>query len=164
MVTEVRSERATCAVAVPDIDAALTAARVGMSEVLARFADPLPDTVDPGGWDVRHLLSHMLGAWQRVPIHGARFLDGDPAAPVPIQEHHSYWRPEWATAKVADFERALGAAHAANLAFVEALDPELLDCQRPTPLGELSLGEFLLHGYERHLVGMHLPQLAAFLT
>ncbi len=163
MVTEVRSERATCAVAVPDIDAALTAARVGVSEVLARFADPLPDTVDPGGWDAQHLLSHMVGTWQRVPIHGARFLDRDPATPVPIQEHHSYWRPEWATATVADFGRALAAAHAANLAFLRGLDPGDLDRRRTTPFGELSLGEFLLLSYERHLVAMHLPQLAAFL-
>lgn len=130
--------------------------------VFERLSDPLPDMVDEGGWDVRHVLSHLIGGWQRVPIHACFFLTGALGSPVPVQRHHSYWIPEWDTAPVAAFRVTMEIAVEGNKQFLQCLEPEILARSRPTPLGDMTLHEFLLTNYDRHLIGMHLPQLEAF--
>jgi hypothetical protein len=150
--------------AVEEVAVALERAWRRLEGVLARFADPLPTGVDAGGWDVRHLLSHLVGAWQRVPVHAGFFLGDGAAAEVPIQLHHSYWLPEWQTAPLASFVLALEAAYEGNKRLLRRLDPAALDRRRRTPLGELTLRELLLTGYDRHIAGLHVPQLEAFLV
>lgn len=132
------------------------------SLLLDRFSDPLPATIDAGGWDVRHLLSHLVGAWQRVPVHAAFFLT-DIDVSVPMTTDHSYWIAEWATAPVDVFAFALESAHTGNLAMVERIDAEALARSRRTPFGAMTLRQLLMLSYERHLAGDHLAQLAAFL-
>ena len=131
--------------------------------VLDRFSNPLPTTIDAGGWDVRHLLSHLVGAWQRVPVHVAFFL-GDEKVMVPIQADHSYWTAEWATAPVEAFAFALEAAYSGNRSMLERVDAEMLARSRRTPFGEMTLRQLLMLSYDQHLAGDHLAQLAAFLA
>jgi hypothetical protein len=37
--------------------------------IIRQLAPALSGGIDPGGWTARQLLSHLIGAWQRVPIH-----------------------------------------------------------------------------------------------
>jgi hypothetical protein len=130
--------------------------------LLDRFSNPLPATIDAGGWDVRHLLSHLIGAWQRLPAHSAFFL-ADENIMVPMQTDHSYWTAEWATAPIEAFSLALEAAYAGNVIMLQRVDAEALGRSRRTPFGEMTLRQLLMLSYERHLAGDHLVQLAAFL-
>jgi len=148
--------------AIEELEAVVDTSWRRLATVVDRLSDPLPDTLDDGGWDVRHLLSHLIGAWQRVPIHAGFFLTGAIGLPVPMQFHHSYWIPEWDTAPLVAFRLAMETAVDGNKQFLRRLEPGLLTQSRSTPLGEMTLHQFLVTSYDRHLIGMHLPQLEAF--
>lgn len=143
------------------IETAMERTWAELRAVLDRFSDPLPDRVDEGGWDLRHVLSHVIGALTRIPVHAGFYLTDAPL--VPIQVHHSYWIDEWRVAPLTSFRLALEAAYAGNRALLAQLDTDALGRSRPTPFGELTLRELLMLSYERHIGGIHLPQLAAFL-
>ena len=131
--------------------------------VLFRLDPALGGGADANGWDVRHLLSHMVGAWQRVPIHGAFFLGNRSATEVAIQIGDDYWMPEWETAPLASFVAAMRAAYEGNRAFLRTLDSAALARTAVTPFGEMTLGELLLLSYEGHVGAVHLPQLETHL-
>ena len=119
--------------------------------------------VDGGGWYPKHVLSHLAGAWQRVPIHSAFYLDGS-LRDVPIQLRDKYWIAEWETAPLEAFRLAIKTAYIGNRAFVSDLNPSLLSRRLPTTLGEMSLGELLYTSYKGHIGNFHTPQLEVFLS
>lgn len=131
---------------------------------LVRQIDPRElDTVDPGGWTTRQVLSHVIGSWQRVPVWASFFLDGDPSTPVPIYPHDPFWMREWETAPLAAFTLTLRAAVAGNQTFLQMLDAPALARTHPTPFGEMTLVAFLMFNYQLHLGKGHTPQLQALL-
>ncbi|HEY7123428.1 MAG TPA: DinB family protein [Ktedonobacterales bacterium] len=133
-----------------------------LERVLARIGPVLSAGPDAGGWTPRQLLSHLIGAWQRVPVHAGFYLAG--AKDVPIQLHDPYWLKEWETAPFESFLLAFRAAYDSNKAFLRQLDPAMLSRRARTPFGESSLGELLIGSYTGHVGNFHLPQLEAFLV
>lgn len=133
-----------------------------MERVLERFAPVLDAGPDAGGWTPRQLLSHLTGAWQRVPIHSAFFLAD--RAEVPIVFGESYRIPEWENAPLEGFTLAMRAAYEGNQQFVRDLAPLDLSRTAGTRFGAMTLGQFLLTSYASHLGNFHVPQLEAFLT
>jgi hypothetical protein len=143
-----------------------------MDEAYARLAKALekagPVAEDrPGGegWGVRRLLSHVIGAWQRVPVHAAYYLAAEEGqAPiVPIRLHDDYWIAEWETAPIEVFRAALRAAYLGNLHFVAELDPAALARVGDTPFGAWTLGKLLMVSYGSHIGRAHAAQLEALL-
>jgi hypothetical protein len=110
-----------------------------------------------GGWTPRQMLSHIVGSWQRVPVHTAFFLTG--RATVPLVFGDAFWIPEWETAPIEAFKYALQVAYEGSRAFVRQLTPDDLACMCKTPLGEMSLGEFLMTCYVFHISDMHITQM-----
>jgi hypothetical protein len=147
-----------------------------MDEAYARLAkalekvSTLPEDGGDGGsggdgWGVRRVLSHIIGAWQRVPVHAAFFLaarEGE-APIVPIRVSDDYWIPEWETAPIEAFRSALRAAYLGNLHFVAELDPAALARVGDTPFGAWTLGKLLMVSYEAHINKAHTAQLEALL-
>ena len=144
-----------------------------MDEAYARLAKALekagtlPDEAPGGGggWGVRRLLSHIIGAWQRVPVHAAYYLaarEGE-APIVPIRLHDDYWIPEWRTAPLEAFRVALRAAYLGNLHFVAELDPAALAKVGDTPFGAWTLGKLLMVSYGAHIGKAHGAQLEEML-
>jgi hypothetical protein len=143
-----------------------------MDEAYARVAkalegtDTLPEEGRGGDdWGVRRVLSHIIGAWQRVPIHAAYYLaakDGE-APIVPIQLHDDYWIPEWESAPLEAFRAALRAAYLGNLHFVAELDPSALARVGDTPFGAWTLGKLLVVSYRDHIGTAHAGQLEGIL-
>jgi hypothetical protein len=117
---------------------------------------------DAGGWTPRQVLSHIVGAWQRVPIHASFFLAG--CEEVPIQLGDDYWMPEWRTAPLEAFLLAIETAYEGSSALLHRLDATALAIRAQTPFGEVTLGEILLTSYHGHIDRFHLPQLRAFLS
>jgi hypothetical protein len=144
------------------IVAAMDRAIQRAGDALVRFDDPLPTALDGGGWDVRHVLSHIVGSWQRLPLQAAWFLHADPTAAVPVQTGDAYWIAEWATAPAGAFLAAAEAAYVGARAFVQSLDPADLTLRRRTPFGLVSLGDFLLFSVAGHLDAGHGGQLESF--
>lgn len=130
--------------------------------VLKQFNTVLDAGPDAGGWTARQVLSHIVGAWQRVPVHTAFFLTGQPEVPIVVGD--SYWIPEWEHAPLEAFTFALETAYEGNKAFIRQLDPTDLSLTCRTPFGVMTLGEFLMTCYTFHIGDFHIPQLAAFLT
>jgi hypothetical protein len=135
---------------------------VRLAPVLEQLKPVLNDGPDAGGWTPRHVLSHLVGAWQRVPVHSSFFLTTKPEVPIVFGD--SYWIPEWEHAPMEAFRAAMLAAYEGNKAFIRQLTPSDLACMSRTPLGEMTLGEFLMTCYVFHIGDMHIPQLEAFLT
>jgi hypothetical protein len=133
-----------------------------LDRVLARLEPALSTKPDAGGWTVRDLLSHLAGAWQRVPVHAGFFLANRPE--VPIQVGDRYWIAEWETAPLGAFTLAMRTSYEGNRAFVRGLDPAMLSRKAQTPFGEMTLGELLVTSYRAHIGNFHIPQLEAFLA
>jgi hypothetical protein len=113
------------------------------------------------GWGVRRVLSHIIGSWQRVPVHAAYYLaarEGE-APIVPIQVNDDYWIPEWETAPIEAFRAALRAAYLGNLHFVAELEPGALAKVGDTPFGAWNLGKLLMVSYGGHIGTVHAAQL-----
>jgi hypothetical protein len=148
-----------------------------MDEAYARLAkalgrvDTLPEDGDGGkgdgsGWGVRRVLSHIIGSWQRVPVHAAYYLaakEGE-APIVPMQVNDDYWIPEWETAPIEAFRAALRAAYLGNLHFIAELEPGALAKVGDTPFGAWNLGKLLLVSYGGHIGTVHAAQLERLLT
>ncbi|MFN8513034.1 MAG: DinB family protein [Chloroflexia bacterium] len=131
--------------------------------IISQLGPALSGGIDPGGWTARQLLSHLIGAWQRVPIHAGFYLDGDPTTPVAFLVSDPYWISEWQTAPLASFLLSLHAAVEGNKAFVRRLDPAALAETRTTPFGPWTLQKLLEVSYGFHLGQFHLDQLRAFI-
>jgi hypothetical protein len=128
-----------------------------------RQCEPVVDAgPDAGGWTLRQVLSHIIGAWQRVPIHSAFFLTGQPSVPIVFGD--CYWIPEWEHAPLEAFIQALQSTYEGNKAFIRQLIPSDLARTSRTALGEMTLGEFLMTCYVFHIGDMHTSQLEVFLT
>jgi hypothetical protein len=133
-----------------------------LDRVLSRLEPALSAGPDAGGWTVRDLLSHLVGAWQRVPVHASFFLANRPE--VPIQVGDRYWITEWQTAPLEAFILAMRTSYEGSKLFVRGLDPAALSRRAQTPFGELTLGELLVTSYRSHIGNFHIPQLEAFLA
>lgn len=132
-----------------------------MMVVLDKFEPILDAGPDEGGWTPRQVLSHVVGSWQRVPIHIAFFLTRQPIVPIVFGD--AFWIPEWKTAPIEAFKWALQVAYEGSKAVIRQLTPDDLTCTCKTPLGEMSLGEFLMTCYVFHINDMHVTQMDAFL-
>ncbi len=130
--------------------------------ILDKFESVLDAGPDAGGWTARQVLSHVVGSWQRVPIHTAFFLTGQPSVPIVFWD--TFWMPEWETAPIEAFKWALQVAYEGSKAFIRQLTADDLACTCRTPLGEMSLGEFLMTCYVFHIGDMHISQMDAFLS
>lgn len=124
---------------------------------LDRFEPVLDASPVADGWTPRQVLSHIVGSWQRVPVHVAFFLTGQ--ATVPIVFGDAFWIPEWETAPIEAFKNALQVAYEGSKAFIRQLTPDDLQHTCRTPLGEMSLGEFLMTCYVFHIGDMHITQM-----
>jgi hypothetical protein len=131
--------------------------------IIRQLAPALSGGIDPGGWTARQLLSHLIGAWQRVPIHAGFYLDGDPAIPVAFLVSDPYWISEWQTAPLASFLMAMYVAVEGNKAFLRRLDPATFSQTRTTPFGPWTLQKLFEVSYGFHLGQFHIDQLQAFL-
>jgi hypothetical protein len=110
---------------------------------VAQEIEPVLDAgPDAGGWTPRQALSHIVGAWQRAPIHASSFLAGHKE--VPIQLGGDYWIAEWQTTPLAACLLAIETAYEGGAAPLRQLDAMALATQAQTPFGEVTLGEILL--------------------
>jgi hypothetical protein len=157
---------ATEAPTTPTIDdfvAMIDNAWAAQEAIVRQLGPALAGGIDPGGWTARQLLSHLIGAWQRVPIHAGFYLDGDPATPVAFLVSDPYWISEWQTAPLTSFLLALYVAVEGNKAFLRRLDPATFSRTRSTPFGEWSLQKLLEVSYGFHLGQFHIEQLRAYI-
>ncbi|HEY3413340.1 MAG TPA: hypothetical protein VGM51_09840 [Armatimonadota bacterium] len=99
----------------PEIETAMNSAWKKMEAILPRVGPVLDSGPNASGWTPRELLSHMVGAWQRVPMHTAFFRD---SVDVPVQVADPCWTPEWATAPISAFQACLEAGYDLNKAFL----------------------------------------------
>lgn len=132
-----------------------------LSIALDRIEPVLDAGPDAGGWTPRQVLSHIVGCSQRVSMHAAFFLTGQPE--VPIVFGNDFWTPEWEHAPIEAFRLALQVAYAGCRTLLSQLTPEDLALTSKTQLGTMSLGEFLMTCYVFHIADMHIAQLYAFL-
>jgi len=133
-----------------------------LASVLEKFEPVLDNGPDAGGWTPRQVLSHLVGSWQRVPIHSAFFLAERPEVPIIFGD--SYWILEWEHAPIEAFREAMLAAYEGNKAFIRRLTPADLARVSKTHLGMMTLGEFLMACYVFHIGDIHSTQLEAFGT
>ena len=116
-----------------------------------------------GEWTPRQVLSHVIGALNRTPIHAGYFFAAENH--VPIVFHDPYWIPEWHGAPMESFKLSLRAAIEGNKAFIRSLMPtDLGRSVKVADWGEIPLGGFLMTSYQGHVAGQHIPQVTAFLT
>jgi hypothetical protein len=155
-------EQTEATITIEGILAAMEQTWTRLERVLEQFEPVLDAGPDDGGWTPRQVLSHLTGAWQRVPIHSAFFLTG--GAEVPIVFGDSYWIPEWENAPLEAFTLAMRAAYEGNRKFARDLVPGDLSRTAGTRFGVMTLGQFLMTSYESHIGNFHVPQLEAFLT
>lgn len=148
------------AITIEVIAGALEQSYAQISSALANLSDPLSEVADEGGWTVRQLLSHLIGALHRVPIHTGYFLSGVESLPLVIGDE--YWISEWSTAPVRSFSLALDAAYQGVKAILPTVAPDNLQRVCGTPFGNLSLDQFLLISVNGHIARFHGEQLAAF--
>jgi hypothetical protein len=137
---------------------------VRLDSIISVLGPSLDAGPDAGGWTARQVLSHLIGAWQRIPLHAAFFLDSSFTGEVPIQFHGDYWIPEWETAPLHAFAAAMEAAYTGARAFVQDLSPVALNRRARTPFGEQTLGELLMGSISGHISDFHTPQLEAFVV
>jgi hypothetical protein len=133
-----------------------------LNTLLSRPGLDLDAPAQDGAWNRRRLLSHIIGALQRVPVHAAYYLSSTYSPDdtyVPIQVHDDYWIPEWETAPIEAFRAAVRAAYLGNLHFVAELHPELLARTAHTPFGVWTLADLLMVSYESHINHSHVSQL-----
>jgi hypothetical protein len=149
---------------ISELRAALDRTYAQLDGVLQRMGEVLSASPDAGGWTPRQVLSHVIGALSRVPIHAGFYLVPAEPCAVPVQLHDPYWLPEWETAPLDSFALGLRAAYQGNIAMLQALDPAALDRTGETPFGTQTLGQLLMGSYRGHLIGIHLPQLEAYLA
>jgi hypothetical protein len=148
------------------VRAACDTCRQHIASALERLSDPISDEPDAGGWSTRQLLSHLIGAFYRVPIQASFALAGagnNGVPTIPIEMHDAYWLQEWETASVQTFRTALEVTYHGNLAFLDTLSPADLAVEANTRFGEMNLGGFLMLGYVGHPVRFHGQQLESFL-
>lgn len=150
--------------AISELRSALDHAYAQLDGVLQRMGEVLSAAPDAGGWTPRQVLSHAIGSLVRTPIRAGFFLAPSEPSKVPIQTDDPFWMIEWETAPLDSFALGLRAAYHGNLALLQALDPSMLDRAGETVFGQLTLGELLKRSYTSHLIGIHLPQLEAFLA
>ncbi|MGH2549518.1 MAG: DinB family protein [Thermomicrobiales bacterium] len=134
---------------------------------LDRLENPLSDEKDEGGWSVKQLLSHLIGAMYRVPIHSSYYFtsgDGNAIPDIPVEAHNDYWIKEWDTATTATYLSALDLAYQGNLAFLSKLDPTDLARPGKTIFGEWPLGMLIQISYAGHPLHFHGDQLEAFVA
>lgn len=131
--------------------------------LVSQLGPALNGSPDPGGWTARQLLSHLIGAWQRVPVHAGFYLDGDPTTPVAFLVSDPYWISEWQTAPLTSFMSAMYVAVEGNKAFLRRLDPATFSRTRTVPFGEWSLQKLFEVSYGFHLGQFHIEQLRAFI-
>lgn len=148
------------AITLKTISGALDASYQQISSAISRLSDPLSETPDEGGWTVRQLLSHLIGALHRIPIHVGYFLSG--AETIPLLIGDEYWIAEWGTAPVRSFSLALDAAYSGVKATLESVSVEDLPKVIGTPFGLLALDQFLLISVSGHIARFHGAQLEAF--
>jgi DinB superfamily len=148
---------------ISELRAALDRTYAQLDGVLQRMGEVLDAGPDAGGWTPRQVLSHVIGSLWRVPVHAGFYLSPAEPSKVPIQRDDSYWMPEWETAPLDSFALGLRSAYQGNIAMLQALDPSVLDHTGETDFGALTLGQLLQRSYTRHLLGIHVPQLEAFL-
>jgi hypothetical protein len=129
--------------------------------VLDRFEPVLDKVPDSGGWTPRQVLSHIVGSWQRVPVHAAFFLTGRPEVPIVFGD--TYWIPEWETAPIEAFKYELQVAYEGSKTFIRQLTADDLVRTCKTQLGVMSLGEFLMTCYVFHISDMHIADMETFL-
>lgn len=134
-----------------------------LEAVLPNLAPALDAGPDEGGWDPRHVLSHLVGAWQRIPVHCAFWLAAASDIPVPVQFHNAYWIPEWETAPIESFAAAMKAAYVGTWLFIQELAPGSLTVTRPSTLGTVTLGDLIFTSLKLHIADFHIPQLEAFI-
>ncbi len=134
-----------------------------LASVMEQMDGALEVDPDPAGWDARHLLSHLVGSWQRVPVHAAYFLSENDGQEVPIRLHDNYWIPEWEDAPLESFTRAMEAGYRGTRAFVLSLEESSLSRRALTPFGETSLASLLFGSCKSHIGDFHIPQLEGFL-
>lgn len=152
---------------VADLRAACDANYAQVRSALDRLDNPLSETKDEGGWSVKQLLSHLIGAMYRVPIHASfYFVPGseDVIPDIPIEAHNDYWMSEWNNATTANFRAALDLAYQGNLAFLSTLDPADLSRAGNTLFGVWPLGLMLQISYAGHPLNFHGEQLEAFVA
>jgi hypothetical protein len=115
-----------------------------------------------GEWNPRQVLSHVIGAWQRVPVHAGYFLAG--IKDIPILYSDPYWQSEWLIAPLESFMAAMQTAVEGNKAFIRSLTPEQLGRCLPMGGDDVPLAAFLMGNYQRHIEALHVRQLKAFLA
>lgn len=149
-----------------EIKAACDANYAQIVSALDRLENPFSDEKDEGGWSVKQLLSHLIGALYRVPIHASFYLASplDAVPKIPFDAHNDYWINEWEHATTATFRAALDVAYHGNLAFLATLDPADFSRRGNTPFGEWTLGTMLQISYAGHPLHHHGAQLEAFLS
>jgi hypothetical protein len=148
------------------VRAACNTCREHIVNALERLSDPISDEPDAGGWSTRQLLSHLIGAFYRVPIQASFVLadaDSNDVPAIPITMHDAYWLQEWETAPVQTFRTALEVTYHGNLAFLRSLTSDDLALPGTTPFGDMTLGGFLMLGYVGHPVRFHGEQLESLL-
>lgn len=153
---------------VPTLDEVKVACDANYAQIngaLDRLTDPLSDEKDEGGWSIKQLLSHMIGAFQLVPVHASFYLasPGDLVPEIPIEAHNDYWINVWDHAGVENYRAALNLAYHGNLAFLARLNPAELSRRGNTPFGEWTLGTMLEISYAGHPLNFHGEQLEAFI-
>ena len=141
------------------IEEAMTHSWDRMEAILPQLGGVLDSGPNESGWTPRQLLSHLVGSWQRVPLHAAFILA---RVHVPVQVADAFWTPEWETAPLPVFRACLQAGYDANAAFVSRLEPSDLSVSGTTQFGEMTIGELLMLSYSKHFDEDHLPQLEAF--
>ncbi len=147
-----------------EIIAALDSAWTDLSGKIARLADPLSTQTDDGGWTVRQLLSHLIGAWQRIPVHAGFFAALPTGEAVPVHPNDAYWIPEWETAPLVSFALALEAAYRGARAIIELFPDTALANVLTSPFGPVDGANFLLISAGGHVREFHSAQFEAFIT
>jgi hypothetical protein len=147
---------------IQDILTAMDTAWEHVSAVVRQMGPMLNAGLDAEGWTPRQVLAHLIGSWQRVPVHAAFFLAG--RGTVPIQVGDAYWIAEWETGPLEAFLLAMESAYLGGRSIIGRLDATALARRAQTPFGQTSLRELLLGSYRGHIDCFHVPQVQAFLS
>ncbi len=123
--------------------------------------DPNSPAPGVGEWNVRQVLSHIIGSLNRVPVHAGYFLAG--ASYVPVVFSDPYWIDVWHDAPIDSFKAAFEAAIEGNKGLVRSLAPQSFGSTVAMPgFGDMPLDVFLMVNYNNHIKDQHLHQLRAF--
>lgn len=152
----------------PDMPAITPDSLIAVLDNLKAEYGAIIDQLDPnapapgiGEWNVRQVLSHIIGSLQRTPIYAGYFLAG--ASSVPVVFSDPYWIEAWSNAPIQSFKAAFEGAVEGNKALVRNLAPDALWRTIPMPgFGDTPLAVFLMVNYNNHVKDQHLHQLSAF--